>query len=287
MTRDILWLGLHKTGTTFLQKSLDLSPGPLQAAGIAWVTLDTFRARWTRPLMEEGHGDTLPASADRPAGLPRRLVFDENIIGLVQNGVTARGLYPQAAERALRVAAHLRLEQPLLVLGLRGFAGFLPSLYCETLKSTPFKTFRQFLLWPPEAMSWLPVIRRLQAAFPDSDLLLYRAEDLPGHEATLLAQVTGLQPGAFTLLGAPERLGHSHAAIERLHAMAGMARITREDVRQVTAELPRGPGQPGYAPWSPAERKLLQAAYDRDVAHLTALSRTPGSRLRLISPGAA
>lgn len=287
MAQDILWLGLHKTGTTFLQKSLDLSQGPLQAAGFAWVSLDEFRVRWTRPLMEEGHDGALPAPPDRPAGLPWRLVFDENIIGLVQNGVTAQGLYPLAAERARKVADHLGLERPLLVLGLRGFAGFLPSLYCEALKSTPFQTFRQFLLWPPEAMSWLPLIRRLRAAFPDSEMLLYRAEDLPGHEAALLARVTGLKPGDFTLLGAPERLGHSHAAIERLHAMARKGRVSREDVRRVTAELPRGPDQPGYAPWNAAERSLLEAAYARDIAHLAAQSRTPGSTLRLITPGAA
>ncbi|MEH7830560.1 hypothetical protein [Gemmobacter denitrificans] len=285
MAQDILWLGLHKTGTTFLQKSLDLSQDRLQAAGLAWVGLDEFRRRWTRPLMEEGHDGAQPAPAERPAGLPWRLVFDENIIGLVQRGVTARGLYPQAAERALKIARHLDLQRPLLVLGLRGFAGFLPSLYCEALKSTPFQTFRQFLLWPPEAMSWLPLIRRLQAAFPDSALLLYRAEDLSGHEAALLARITGLPPGDFTLLGAPERLGHSHAAIDRLHAMAREGQVSREDVRRVTAELPRGPGQPGYAPWTTGERTLLEALYARDLAHLAALSRIPGSRLQLITPG--
>ena len=43
MDRDILWLGLHKTGTTFLQKSLDLSQKALQQAAIHYVDLDEFR----------------------------------------------------------------------------------------------------------------------------------------------------------------------------------------------------------------------------------------------------
>lgn len=286
MEHDILWLGLHKTGTTFLQKSLDLSQGALQTAGICWIPLDEFREQWTRPLLQQPRDAASPARENLdPAlapGLRHRLIFDENIIGLVQNSVTAKGLYPMAGQRALRIVRHLGLERPQLVLGLRSFAGFLPSLYCEALKATPFQPFRAFLRWPIEAMSWLPLIRQLLAAFPGSDLLLYRAEELRGHEALLLAHLTGLRPADFALLNAPERLGQSHEAILRLHEMAERRPVTQDDMRRMTQLFPRGPDRGGFMPWDVAERTLLDAVYARDIAHLSAQSRSPGTRLRLL-----
>lgn len=290
MERDVLWLGLHKTGTTFLQKSLDQSQEPLRSAGICWVPLDEFRAKWTRPLLQKQPHGTAPAPPDLPPDLSpdpangrrHRLIFDENIIGLVQNGVTEQGLYPMAGQRTLRIARHLRLERPQLVLGLRGFVGFLPSLYCEALKATPFQPFRTFLRWPIEAMSWLPLIRQLLAAFPESELLLYRAEDLRGHEALLLAHLTGLQFSDFVLLGAPERVGQSHEAILRLHQMAERQPIAQNELRRMTQLFPRSPERGGFMPWDAAERALLDALYDRDIVHLCAQSRTPGTRLRLL-----
>lgn len=286
MGGDVLWLGLHKTGTTFLQKSLDLSQPALRRAGIAYVGLDEFRRLWTRPLLHDNHPEA-PAPGDLPDGMRRWLVFDENILALVQHALTPEGLYPQGGPRARIVADHLRLRQPRIVLGLRGFAGLVPSLYCEALKSTPFRTFDRFLRQPVEEMSWLPLIEALQAAFPDSDLLLYRAEDLPGREADLLAEVTGLPAAAFTLLDKPERLGFSHAAVSRLHEMAAQGEVSRDQVRETVRAMPRDPGEPGFSPWSPEDRAILQAGYARDLAILRKRAGLSGGRLQILDLAAA
>lgn len=283
MERDVLWLGLHKTGTTFLQKSLELSEAALRRARIAYFPLDEFRRRWTRPLLHRDHPDA-PAPADLPAGMTRWLVFDENILALVQDALTREGLYPKGGERARIVADYLGLRRPRIVLGLRGFTGQVPSLYCEALKSTPFKTFDRFLMQPIENMSWLPLIDRLRSAFPDSDILIYRAEDLQGREARLLSEVTGLPEGAFTLLDKPERLGFSHAAVSRLHQLAEAGRpISRETVRETVCALPRGPERPGFSPWSTEDRMILEAGYARDLAILRKRACDPGGQLQLMA----
>jgi len=282
MGHDILWLGLHKTGTTFLQKSLDLSQDALRDGGIGWIGLDAFRAAWTRPLLHTGHPDQ-PAPADRFPEARRRLIFDENIAALVQDAVTPAGLYTQTAQRAAVVAAYLGLRDPLLVLGLRGFAGFLPSLYCETLKSTPFQPFRRFLRWPPEAMSWLPLIYRLRVAFPDSPMLLYRAEELRGNEARLLAEVTGIAADSFTLIEGVERSGFSQAAVDRIEALATAGEHGADLVAAAAADLPRGPGYPGFDPWSTQERDLFRAIDARDLAELEAQARNPAKALRVVT----
>ncbi len=278
MDGDVLWLGLHKTG----RPSAEIA-GPVTGGAERGGDRLCRVGRVPPPLdpAAVAQGASRGAGAGRPAGgRTRWLVFDENILALVQHALTRQGLYPKGGDRARILADHLRLRRPRVVLGLRGFAGLVPSLYCEALKSTPFKTFDRFLLQPVEEMSWLPLIEGLRANFPDSEMLLYRAEDLPGREARLLAEVTGLPETAFTLLDKPERLGFSHAAVTRLQHMAEGGPVSREDVRAVVRDLPRGPGQPGFSPWTPEDRAILEANYARDLAILR--KRAAAGQLRLL-----
>jgi hypothetical protein len=285
MESDVLWLGLHKTGTTFLQKSLNFSQGMLSEAGIYYVTLDTFRHRWTRPLLHENHPEA-PIPAHLPDSMRHWLVFDENILALVQHSLTRQGFYPKASERARIVANYLGLRRPRIILGLRNFVGFVPSLYCEALKSTPFKPFRSFLLQSPENMSWLPLVDNLSGAFPESEILLYCAEDLHGQEARLLATITDLPESYFAMLGGPERLGFSHEAVMRLHAMAANGPVDRSEVQATVRAWPRSLGQQGFSPWTAQERAILEASYARDIDTLRISARDPSNQLCLIDLGA-
>ena len=262
---DTFWMGAHKTGTTFLQKSLDLSQPALQAAGVQYIELGEFRRLYTRPLLNDGHPDPVDAA---PTASGRRLIFDENIIGLVQHALCSAGLYPKAARRALRVADHLGLVQPRIVLGLRGFRGFLPSLYCEALKSTEFSRFRKFCITPEQALSWDDLIGRLAAVFPHSEILIYTAEALRGREKALLSVVTGLTPEALSLLGQAERPGFSQKAVRALHELAKTRPVTRQDVIQQNQLHPRGAKTPGFDPWKPDEAARLDEIYAADLARL-------------------
>ena len=261
---DTLWLGVHKTGTTFLQKSLDLSQRALRAAGVQYMELAAFRAAYTRPLLHQGHPD--PVGPPLPAG--KRLVFDENIPALVQHALGAGGLYPDIGPRARRVADHLGLVRPRVVLGLRGFGGFLPSLYCEALKSTAFVPFRRFLVTRVADLSWDDLVGRVVAAFPGSEVMIYTAEALRGRERALLGLVTGVEAAAFTLLDGAERPGFSNAAVQALHEVAKSRAVTRADVSGQTRLHPKGPGVPGFDPWTMAEAATLDRIYADDLARL-------------------
>ena len=287
---DIFWLGVHKTGTTFLQKSLALSRAPLEANRIGYIELEPFRKLYTRPLLYPDHpelpgpmGYTTewlngadPGSTQEPW---RRLVFDENILSLVQNALSPTGLYPNAAPRARRIADHLQLVRPTLVLGLRNFADFLPSLYCEALKSTPFKRFRTFQTVPFQALSWSSLIDRLKAAFPGSEILIYCSETLQGNERALLEAVTGIEADAFTLLQGRERAGFSHDAVKAMHSLQKERKVQRQDVAALVQQYPREAGVPGFRPWSEKEGQQLARIYTEDLARIG--SRTD---LKLLAP---
>ncbi len=265
---DTLWLGLHKTGTTFLQKSLDLSQQVLRERGVHYQELDVFRKDYTRPLLHVDH-PAPPAPRPKPfPGLTQFLVFDENIPALVQHALGPEGLYPDAAPRARLISDHLGLIRPRLVLGLRGYRTFLPSLYCEALKSTAFRRFRKFCVTPTDALSWDNLVGRLTAQFPQSEILIYTAEALRGHERSLLSSVTGVDGAGFTLLEQAERPGFSNKAVRALHEISKARPVTREDVSQQTRLFPRGPGTAGFDPWTPEEATDLDRRYAADLDRL-------------------
>lgn len=267
---DTLWLGVHKTGTTFLQKSLDLSQEQLRAGGVQYLELSEFRRLYTRPLLHPGHPDQLAAPPEAVVGLRQRLIFDENLLSLVQDALGTEGLYPKAGQRARMVAHHFHFSRPAIVLGLRNFRSFLPSLYCEATKSTPFKRFRRFCLTPFAQMSWDDLITRLTAVFPHSEIIIYTAEALRGHEAALLSHVTGLPPQAFTLIAQAERPGFSHQAVMAMHDLNETRPVLREDVRAINKTYPKTPAIAGYDPWTAQEAADLDQRYAEDLAKLVA-----------------
>ncbi len=281
----ILWLGVHKTGTTFLQGCLEASRPAIETHGIDYMSLEDFRASCTRPLLDRPGPPPTPPPLRHlgPAGTWRlRLVFDENILGLVQDVCTPEGLYFEGAWRADEMADRLGLVAPHVVLGLRGFDGFLPSLYCETLKSTPFRGFRDFLRCPVERLSWLPLVAGLLRVFPASPLTLYTAETLRGHEAWLLSYLLDLPETAIVLPCEAERPGFSQRAVEAMEAAHALRPIGPDQAKRLAAAHPRGLQAPGFDPWSPLERRALQARCQADIQTLRGWSR-----VRIIDPARA
>ena len=278
---EILWLGLHKTGTTTLQAMLAGAEEALRAEGIAVPELQAFRDAHTRPFLD-GAPPKGAADPARPGG-PRRIVFDENMPALVQDVLSPHGIYPRAASRLGRMAERLEMPRPRLVMGLRARAPWLPSLWVEVLKSLPGRPFRSFAGAMPEGRAWTELAARLAAAGPES-LWVYRIEDWRDREADLLAHVTGLPADAFAPPAAPLRTGLGAEAGAAVEAM--MRDGAPSDPAAVKAAMAAHPkGDEAFDPWRPEERAALAAADARDMAGLAALEAA--GRLRLLRPEGA
>ena len=263
------WLGAHKTGTTFLQKTLWESRAALAAHGVGYEELEAGRNRFIRPLLSPDSfvGPLAPGSLFTH-GAKQTLVFDENIIGLVQQALSTERLYPLAIDRLNRFVAHTGLEPDEIVFGIRSFDGYLPSLYCETLKATPFKPFHRFIRRLPAEPSWTELIQRLQTRFPRAQMRVYQYEALRGNETQLLSRVLPLAPDEFTLHQSDERPGFSQAAIDRLEKLHKKGEVTRPMVSRAVRNNPKGPDNPAYYPWKPKRAAALRALYARDIAKL-------------------
>lgn len=268
---DILWLGAHKTGTTYLQNLLMQSRTALAGAELLYVGMEAFRSLYTRPLLYGGSaaGSTPPL----PSLKGRYLLFDENILGLVQDVVTRYGLYPNGAERAAELATALKLDAPDIVLGIRGFSGYLPSLYCEALKSTPFQPFDHFQVAPLTALSWCDLIERLMSVFPHSRIVVYQAEDLRGREQDLLGWVTGLKAQEIPNVAGPQRERFSQKAVDKLHQLHQNGPIDTALFARCLREFPKTSENKAFNPWNTAQERDLAVVYDLDIKAIKALER--------------
>ncbi len=273
MSVDIWWLGAHKTGTTFLQKSLDLSQDALCAAKIDYLLLEEFRAKYTKPLLHgTGELEPGPKVMEGREGWTR-LIFDENILGLVQHVLSKRGQYLDAADRIEVVADHLGISRPNLCLGIRSPVTFVPSLYSETIKSINLFDFRRFLRPSLEKLTWSPMVASVLRKFPDSTINIYLHEEVQGHERELLSRVTGLPKDSFTLLEHPERVGLSGRAIAELEKISATRNVTVKDRAVARNKFPRDHKNPSYRPWEKREIATLNEVYKSDIQNLKSLDR--------------
>jgi hypothetical protein len=289
--KTILWLGAHKTGTTFLQKSLDLSQPALRAAGIFYMELDEFREKYGRPLLN-AQADPPAPNEFTPEWASTTLVFDENIPGYVQHALSQRGFYPDMIARSTTITDYLGLVPDEVVFGVRNYGGYLPSLYCETLKSTPFKTFDAYLarafrsggrrpsrtrpvdeLDGFDRMNWAALVHRLVEHYPSARVRVYFYEHLRGREAQLLSKVLGLPEERVTLLTTLERVGFSDEAVRQLHLLDEERKVTVADVRRTVRTYPTGPDQPTFSPFEDAEKAWLTKNYEEHAEELRSDTR--------------
>jgi hypothetical protein len=263
---SVLWLGAHKTGTTFLQETLTLSRDALEKNNVHYMDLDEFRERYTRPLIYRRH-----YGPPQPINSKVNLIFDENIPNLVQHALSKKGLYPDLVTNSMKISKYFGLKNPDIYFGIRNYAGFIPSLYCEVLKSTPFKIFRQFYNSNIHVADWSDVAQRLHTAFPESIIYIYLYENLRGNEGKLLSQATKVPASDFNIPSKISRPGFSNAAVGILDEIAQDRMVTRNDVTLAIKKFPKSKKYTSFQPFSEEELKNLTEKYQnhiRDLANL-------------------
>lgn len=267
----VLWLGAHKTGTTFLQGMLDATFDPLTEAGVAYENLDEFRKKFTRPLLFKRHENPPAPASDWARGTKKTILFDENIPGLVQRAISRKnGFYPDMEVRLQTILEHLDYKPDHVFLGIRNLVGYLPSLYCETLKSTPFQPFESFMKQVPSQLQWYPMLQRLTTMFPGIPITIYRTEDLRGNERRLLSALTGIAPELFQVSENQDRSGFSKAAVRKLREISEIVGVQRGDVHRITRQLSKSKGNPRFDPFGQVRRTRFSLLYEKDQVEIAA-----------------
>ena len=275
-----LHLGAHKTGTTFIQKSLAANLDRLNRNGIGFLPLLKQRALYASVKNVSPArfdlGSFLPHYFPKPGERERVgvVMSDENLLGDCRALFSDGGLYPKAREQLAPLRALLAEHEITLFFSVRSYDTFLVSAYCEVLRNNawyvPFSQFRKRLR--PDAYRWPRVVSQMAEALAPAGLVIWQYEDFTRHADVIIRKL------AFDLdRPLPPPLGRgahrpsmSAKAFDVLATVADQhgPEIAAALVRFVDEALPKGELYPAFDPWDEHEKAALRAMYREDCRSL-------------------
>lgn len=298
----VIHLGVHKTASTFLQTHLQRNRLWLKEQGVLYIGPDRVR-RALIPVIDEAMADGGTAAAAvamrklrnriahivdvESAGQPepqRLLISDEELLGL--NGLIPASdrLYPQAAARVALLGQALQGFDITFCFGIRNYADFLVSSYCESLRHTKTQPFEAVLKQSQRVQfSWPGLISELRAGNGGSRILFWRYEDFPGSEACIFEALTGLDmPGIEDMAGVRVRPSLPAKGVAILQQVRNI--LTWEEFWKLSAYLAEkfefeDDGGKLRFPDAQAEQALRQK-YSSDIDRLMLQSRSSGGIIR-------
>lgn len=295
-------LGVHKTATTHLQKTLALARERLAAEhGIDYLPMQEVRPvvhgllhrrRWRYLAGGRFLQSELESALGRlRLGPPSVLVSEENLLGLVYHILVVPRPLPLLERRVRAVATLGRGADLTLFLSIRRFDEVYRGAYVTGLNY--FRLDRQLLEAARRAAAsrpprWTDIIRRIQRAAPGARLRVWRQEDYARDAGTILAGVLGRPVDDLPRLPPPEGTVTPPAAV--VEAIEDLHRTTPRDVRgnewaRRVDEVLRAPpaGTERFSPFPPADVDRCAEAYAEDLAEMR---RTwPGMLIEPAVPG--
>ena len=284
-----LHLGVHKTGSTFLQKTFLHNSDQLGSADLAYLPLAEMRRDVTSRLLRASRHDfcregshlsacreVLAAAMD---GRRSVLLSDENLLGSLYTFSKRLGAYPRAERHVGLIAKLLDPGMKLVIyMGLRDYSQWLESAYLQVLKRRRLLSFESFIATVSlGSISWLSLVGRISARLPGAAIVLWRYEDFAQDNHWLLNHLS-LRLGLASLTPATCRSNPSLSAIGHQVLMACRDNGIREqDVPRVLKFVRKrlssaqGYGKPVFFP-GPVSA-ALRARYGRDLEDCARMPR--------------
>ena len=192
-----LHIGLHKTGTTFVQDSLKISRSTLLQSGIFFVPLNQFRNKVTKHI-----GDSISNQCEledlvtsffndaKRSNCHTMILSDENLIGFPSQ--VTNDLYGTAGERLSVLKKVLASHQvKKIVLSVREYSSFYQSLFLEANKNRYISIERvnkSSLL----TFSFFDIVREVEKNFPNSLVEIVFFEDFIKDNEIMFKSLTNL-----------------------------------------------------------------------------------------------
>ncbi len=280
MRRRLTFLiGAHKTASTHLQRSLVAQKAPLAAEGVG--VIDPMPIGGTLlPLSDLLRGRAEPELLALAAeGFLRKHAGDAGTVVLMNENILSASLAPDMAfkddqlytfapARVKRLIALFPEHDIQIGMAVRNPAGFLVSAWQEHMKGHDFQPFRSYLgTAQPAAIGWLKLVKRLRQALGDTPLFLWRYEDYPAVVPAVLQRCMSAAAERVTLLDSAANPGFSAKALDYL---AAQGKVTPEASAAALRRFPKGPENPGFAPWSEAETTAMTERYATELQQVEA-----------------
>ncbi|APX90662.1 hypothetical protein BV394_13820 [Brevirhabdus pacifica] len=280
-----LHIGVHKTATTHLQKSLRNNQSLLKTVGTRFLPPGQYRktlAPLHAALRDGGPEAELRDQAatlvhGAAQGCPRLVLSDENIVGNLPRVARGAHLYPWSPGRVARTCALFEGHELTLFLAIRNVARFLPSAYSESLLHGPYQGFARFVSnTDPADLRWSTMIERLLEELGGLPLVVWRYEDYAAHRDDIARAVIGAPlPEGFEFLDRRTRPGLTADAHVLLDRWAEDGRDLRDE-RLIAHAAQMCPPGPDHAPFRPLPEEVVEECGRNYAADWDRIAALPG-----------
>lgn len=278
-----LHIGVHKTATTHLQKSLRNNQSLLKTVGTRFLPPGQYRkalAPLHAELRDGGPADQIRDSAaalvhGAARGCPRLILSDENIVGNLPRVARDDQLYPWSPGRVRRTCALFQGHDLTLFMAIRNVGSFLPSAYGESLLHGRYQTFERFISnTDPLRLRWSDMVAALLDGLDGLPLVVWRYEDYRPHRDRIAQAVIGAPlPEGFDFLDKRTRPGLTADAHRLLANWADDGRDLRDErlFAHAAKMCPPGPDHPPFRPLPEQTLRQCDANYAEDWQKIAAM----------------
>lgn len=270
-------VGVHKTATSHLQRSLNKAAVGLAMRGVRFYGPKAFREPgMTLParfgLRQNGPAPDTALDDLRLDG-HRLVLSEENYIGALNHpkGFGIKSRYADAGQRLAALAEAMGCEIDVF-LCVRRPTTFLNSAYCQMLLGGRVQTVGAYQKRNPlSSVDWVQLVAGIRAAPGVGRLFVWRHEDYAAVFAQIIASLVTPE-AADRVVPIPRHVnrGLSVQAVQRVLAAPDAhpdARLAADARRTYPVE----DGFPSFDGFTPADHEIGDAIYARQIAAIAAL----------------
>ena len=287
----VLHLGAHKTASTYLQARLGNSTNVLAGRQIMYIGPEAVREALSRAGSLQFAGKAIAFQTRRRlvrameklvhdaacAGANRVIISDETLLGRLSE-IHENGHLFEHVRRRLRVFQDSFGDVDLkILLAVRGFDGFLPSVWSHMVLRrgyTPFDMGRARGMIDARRR-WSDVVKDVAKTYPNAHLTVWRYEDMKAVETRVLRAfaddygVSAIEPIKWRALS-----GLSATAVEALEKLRTEGTPTGpEQVRKLWRQYPKPKGHAAFQPFGNDMLDRLRADYAQDLERIAAMEQ--------------
>jgi hypothetical protein len=214
-----LHVGAHKTATTHFQYVLEANQH-LYHSDIKYIRMKELRnnLRWHNGCIDIASCGTYLDKIMTSS--PTLVVSEENLSGETKDIYKQQFSYSDIENRLASFKGFTQgFDEIEVWFGIRSMGGFLPSIYCESLRYGGFKKFEEVYA-KNYTQIWLPVIKSIRHVFPSSRINVIKYENYSASLPSIIERIFGENKNWEYLEGERPRPSMNHYACNMMEVGA-------------------------------------------------------------------
>ena len=268
-----LYLGAHKTASTYIQNLLFVNRVFLEEKGFSIFIPKTLRKLYLPQFFEYcKEGKVSKNLYDILLNSKENIIIsDENLIGIPEDFIRVKGMYPYAVKR-LKCFKKLYKDFDIkFYFSIRNYFEFYNSIYSEIIRNSEFLTIKEFkerLWWKDN--SWVKLIEEISQIIGKENIFIWDFSLVKKDLFTILKLLVNINEKEFNLLKKDikeKRLGLSLKSIEIMENIHSVLKVDEyfSLLERINNKYSVSKGFSKVNVFSDDEKKFLKNKYEKDI----------------------